>query len=978
MTLSIDQFGEFFTAVYGEGVTPFPWQQKLMERVATEDAPWPDCLALPTSAGKTACIDIAIFALACQAEAPPKERTAPRRIFLVVDRRVIVDQAFRHAEKLCDKLHEALDGPSGILRETAEALCKVSASKEVPLTCHELRGGIYRDNAWAKTPSQACVIASTVDQIGSRLLFRGYGCSDFMTPIYAGLTGNDSLILLDEAHCAQPFLQTLNAVRLFRGDKWAEKPIKSPFYVVSLSATPAAGNSDVLHADKNSDFNHPVLGPRLKASKPTRLEVAKKAKGKNLHGELALVMIEHAAKLMDTELRVIAILVNRVKSAKQIHDLLTNPNELPAKLRNALPNEYETILAIGRMRPYDRDIVTKKLEAIQAGASAPRNVQKPLFVVATQCIEVGANYDFDGLVSECASLDALRQRFGRLNRSGRDIQARGVVVIRGDYLNEKNEDAIYGDRIFRTWEWLNANANEGEIDFGVLALGRILDAMNQDAVSQLCLQTDDAPVLLPSHIDLLSQTSPRPQPEPEIGLLLHGKEHRQTDVQVCWRNDLTQNDPNDTGLEEKLCEAVALCPPSASECLPTPLSVFFSWWNRAQDVDDDLSDVDSKIDTADSREDELAPPVPAVIWRGKYSERLNDPYGQLRPGDTVVLSTSVGGFEEFGHKLDESPSDIGDIVHLQSRNQAVLRLTDSSQFSPITENNRELLKQICSDPEWEFHWVEIKGALLDAAANSSIPSLDAIVEALGNNPKIKKHPFKGVVFMGPKRKPSQKWKLIETFTSEDDSSSLGDSISIRHHSNSVANLAEHYALNCGLASSMVEDLKLAGQLHDLGKADKRFQALLHGGYPIATDEPLAKSPAAPVTGKEYNVSKRRSGLPDGFRHELVSVHLIESHSALLQRANDPELVLHLVASHHGRCRPFAPVVDDNVPIKVVVDHDGLSLECCSATQLERVDSGVAERFWNLVNRYGWWGLAYLEAIFRLADHRQSELEQSRS
>jgi CRISPR-associated endonuclease/helicase Cas3 len=86
---------------------------------------------------------------------------------------------------------------------------------------------------------------------------------------------------------------------------------------------------------------------------------------------------------------------------------------------------------------------------------------------------------------------------------------------------------------------------------------------------------------------------------------------------------------------------------------------------------------------------------------------------------------------------------------------------------------------------------------------------------------------------------------------------------------------------------------------------------------------------------------------------------------------DFDLLLHLIGSHHGRCRPFAPVVEDREPLDVRYgDWRG-----GSDHGLERVGSGVCERFWQLTRRYGWHGLAYLESMVRIADQRQSEAEQ---
>ena len=213
--LSAADFATFFQALWGK--TPFAWQENLAERVlerANDPDAWPEAIVLPAAAGKTACLDIAVFALAAQSSRLDRDEsiTAPRRIFVVVDRRVIVDQAFERARSVARYLKESQEG---ILKDVADRLRQIACG-ETPLAAYQLRGGMYRSEAWARDPLQPVIVASTVDQIGSRLLFRAYGRSSGTWPIYAGLAGNDSLMFLDEAHCAQPFMQTLQAVRHFR------------------------------------------------------------------------------------------------------------------------------------------------------------------------------------------------------------------------------------------------------------------------------------------------------------------------------------------------------------------------------------------------------------------------------------------------------------------------------------------------------------------------------------------------------------------------------------------------------------------------------------------------------------------------------------------------------------------------------------------------------------------------------------------
>ena len=485
--LNATDFTEFFTALWG--MPPFEWQRRLVERVleraeipagdsstpgiscdeSEPRTPWPQAIALPTASGKTACLDIAVFALAAQASWLSRNQTitAPRRVFFVVDRRVIVDEAYERANRLRQKLERAEDG---ILKKVADNLRRIAHGQttgfadEHPLASYVLRGGMYRSEAWARNPLQPAVVASTVDQIGSRILFRAYGRGPGTWPIYAGLIANDSLILLDEAHCARPFLQTLQAVRRFQS--WGHAPLERSFHPVVMSATPPSEIRDRF-SDQSGECRaseHP-LGRRQLAHKPAILKIVKRAKGNRAAGELARALAEDALGLVNEQRRAIVVFVNRVATARETRRLLHGRNDV------------DTVLLTGRMRSLDKDtVIRQRLKCLQSSQSAERALVQPLVVVATQTLEVGADLDFDGLVTECASLDALRQRFGRLNRMGRPIEARAAVLVRGDQTDgTSNEDPIYGRALGETWVWLNEHRGEdGEVDFGIAHLERLL------------------------------------------------------------------------------------------------------------------------------------------------------------------------------------------------------------------------------------------------------------------------------------------------------------------------------------------------------------------------------------------------------------------------------------------------------------------------------------------------------------------------
>ncbi len=975
--INADDFGTFFKEVWK--YDPFPWQQRLAKQVYENG--WPAFIDLPTASGKTACLDVAVFTLAVQAARAPKDRTVGRRIFFVVNRRVIVDEAHERALELARKIKDAEEG--SLLHRVSQSLHEISGDPGAPpLDVALLRGGIVRDNRWARSIAQPTIITSTVDQVGSRLLFRGYGVSDAAKPLHAALIAHDSLFLLDEAHISQPFVQTLNAVKHYRGGDWAETPIQTPFHFVQMTATPGETDEEPFRLE-TADYECAVLRARHEKKKPVRLRVAEKAdkgggqsdkKEQAAYEALAKDLGDQALGLVNEQRRTIAIVVNRILTARLVKQYLED-----VVGSKALPSA-DVHLAIGRMRPIDRDALTKTIQARVGKQPSNEMDTPPMFVVATQCLEVGADFDFDAMVSECASLDALRQRFGRLNRRGREIDPQGVIVVRKDQVKD-DDDPIYGKALSNTWQYLKSKAEEDVLDFSVCGLDHTL---GETDITPMLAPRQNAPVMFPAYVDAWAQTNPIPAPDPDVSLFLHGPERGVPEVQVCWREDLDETEPKDW------LQVVGLCPPSSPECMSAPLWTVRKWLSGNELDEQQASDM---LDAKTPEEVYTETPLKhrGLVWRGTDKSVLVSTPAELRPGDTLVLPISAEGWEAFGHIPQDAPKDVSERAFRLSRGRVLVRLWPERLQDWHDNEAVHALQEWLLDPDSSLRLREIRSLLCEAAKTvASSDNLFAEKLSILGQPQYgaeaERYPRQNAVILKTRRRV-QTNAIIPAMDEGDDSVSRTQRDEpiplldhLKHVRETLVKNVERLPLN-----AYTEALLSAAERHDWGKADERFQAmLLNGTLEDAWAQPTlwGKSAKMPETPALRRLARRRSGLPDGWRHEMLSMQLAETAVTGFKLEEEvKDLVLHLVSSHHGYGRPFAPIVPDETPPDVTLNAIELNVEITMQQRNlcppHRLDSGVAERFWMLTRRFGWWGLAYLEAVMRLADQRASQIESEK-
>ena len=921
--LTLGDFVKFFKDVHK--VEPFPWQRRLMKSVLYSG--WPSVIDLPTGAGKTAVLDIAVFAMAARPD------ISPRRVVFVIDRRIVVDQVHIRAMLIRDSIR---NGKTATLQAIRERLRKITDG--YPLGVAALQGGIPLDNEWTQRPDQPWVIVSTVDQFGSRLLFRGYGVSRSMRPIHAGLAGNDCLVILDEVHLSVPFAQTLAQVA-----KLGHKSIERRFVVVEMSATPSNPDAERFTLDHIEDIEKcEEMRRRVTAKKEAKMYPVK---DQNAIPAAALKIIGSATRGGDAkDISSVGVVVNTVRTARETHRILSE-------------NGYSAHLITGRMRPLDRK---KAMDGIKSIVD-PDNESQPgglTVVVSTQAIEVGADISFDALVTECAAVDSLRQRFGRLDRRGHYSSktggpAKAWIIGPESILKSKKPDPIYGSSTRFTWAELTHQAKRGHVDVGPLSL--------REFPPEAAAPRPKAPLLLRTHMDSWFQTNPESAAQ-RVEWFLHGIETRHVpEVSVVWRRDTSD-------------DALRLVPPRQAEFLQIPTHAAKSWLSGGDEEDVADTHQDAKPEQGRPSIKEGGAKTNASIWRGVKLGLKDTPIAEIGPGDIIVAESGKGGLRDgtWDPSSTDPVSDLGDEAQVAHYGRTTLRLDPAltAGFGPDPPKPRDQMDSDLAESESIRQWMsQVK------EKNGYPQAYEKIIERLGNS-------FETIPLHASSNEDADDYYILAkqhrtkkpavnaaTMDGSDETCSLiCTSITLEQHLSGVAERAGQIADRLGLGD-FAGDLRLAGRLHDIGKMDSRFQAQLVGDDPvnqITNKEPLAKSlPGVRQAGRSY---------PSGMRHEAASVAMMESNNDALASANDRDLVLHLVATHHGWGRPLLPVIRDPDPQKISYMFNGHRMELNEDISEGSLVLDMADRFWRLAERYGYYGLAWLESILRLADHQQSSME----
>ena len=961
-------FKAAFTALTADGDErhpPFKWQTRLYRRFL--DCVPPSTVDVPTGLGKTAVMALWLIAKASGAAA------LPRQLVYVVDRRAVVDQATRFAEQLRANIKTEMP------LEFAKRL-GLGSDRALPIST--LRGGFTDNRDWLEDPGKPAVVVGTVDMIGSRLLFQGYGVSRRMRPFHAGLLGVDALVVLDEAHLCPPFEGLLREIARERTGILGPKPgtsasgVVPPFRVMSLSATGQENVSETTGTFKfQDDDKEDDSTARERYTARKRLTVHEfdaespetKKEDKKKPDRLATEISERARNLStaDAPTRVLVYCDRRTDAEKV-------KKKIESRMKaSKTPREIEMLVGGRRVRERENIATWLKEHGFVGGVDAPPD--RPTFLIATAAGEVGVDLNADHLVCDLVEWERMQQRFGRVNRRGKG-DAR-IEVVAAPRSKEKKEE--WPARLERLREPLTALRPAARQEaFGENRTGEAQTTQSfmddgkgsaeQGAAEQLPLQIEtrddcdprDAspagladlknraaanpalqkrvaeaktpaplrPALTRPLVDNWSMTSLDDDPaRARIEPWLRGWEQGEPQTKVVWRAHLPVKDDGAEAGAKEVEAFFEAAPPHATEILETETSRVLRWMmDRAKKL------VDQK--------DESETP------EGEHSE--------------------TDGADSEARPLTRT----GTAAYVLTSRRKLQRTLTLRKLHSESKGDRKLKEQVLPGAtvvfDARFAGLASDG-MLDAAAEAPPPTVDGETEdwmpEADDKPVVRfrvrrarsddtqepdKHWRERHRFVTDRtgNGEEQEWLSVEKWKHDSatgNDGSIGRLQELKEHHACTEKKAEALAKAAGLVSPHDTVLAVAARHHDDGKGARRWQ----------------RAAAAPRDDRIY--AKTGQMFPErlnGYRHEFGSLPSVQQDEGFKRLPADLQnLTLHLVAAHHGHARPAirADGCDEPPPVS------------------ENRAREVMVRFARLQKTWGPWGLAWWESLLRAADHQAS-------
>lgn len=789
----------------------------------------PRSLFLPTGAGKTSAA--LLYLLALLDGAP-----IPRRLVYIVDRRAIVDQTHCLIETWISRL-------AGVprLEAAAERMASLPATPDTPLIpVGILRGGVSDGGEWRIDPARPSVVVGTVDMIGSRLLFSGYGDGRTRRPLHAGLLGHDATIVLDEAHLSAPMGLLLERLTVLQHGEPGESgnprndSAHRTLRTMRMSATPEAGRGRrIVRGWTPEDEQQPQFRARVRAQKRLTTHPVE---------DVTALRDKVAALAQSPTMRgAVLIYVTTVRDATRVHSTLSKAigrKEAPQRCR----------LLTGTLRGKERDDLMASDLWRRFDPGRPRTEQDdsapPCYLVATAAGEVGIDIDADNAVMDLAPIDTITQRAGRINRNGtREVS--DVHVVWAD--NPGQVPPPRKQALEATLDILHATNSLAPAD-----LVRIAERNEGGEWRAACAPETACAALGAARMAALSATS-LPERDPAIPVFLRGLEDAAgPDTQVVWRKEMSATLAADV---EMALDGIDAFPPLRAETLTAPTKF----------VATEIRGIVARL-RKDGADAEHGPTCAlGAMWV------LRDALGTLKAVNPDDLDD-----EQLAYGTLFLPAEVGGLD-----NSGVLRAGAKHPVEDCGDDNTRSRHEVvgAGSPPGEIAGTEMLRVTLRGESADPMLAEDDDPDGV---------PERAIVYVRHTATALPLDTDRDRFTAH---AARGQPLD--EHCHMVGRAAAAMACALALPVDLARAVADAGRWHDRGKAADAWQR--------AAGTPLGAPPVAKTSGGRFNATLL-GGYRHEFGSLLMAErdipHGQDQNSALLR-----DLTLHLVAAHHGHARP---------------------------------------------------------------------------